>query len=71
MEKRENKQAICDALVETLKYTRDANDVLTMIFHEDIEIVEIVFISGGIRRVNVAMDSGVAMIRDIMRGLGV
>ena len=71
MEKRENKQSICDALVETLKYTRDANDVLTMIFHEDIEIVEIVFLSGGIRRVNVAMDSGVAMIRDIMRGLGV
>lgn len=67
----ENKQAICDSLVETLKYTRDANDILTMVYNADTEIVDVVFISGGIRKINVAMDSGVAMIRDIMKNLGV
>ena len=71
MEKRENKQEICNALVKVLKLTRDASDVADLIYNADNETVLVLFNLGGVRLINVAMDSGVAMIRDIMRGLGV
>ena len=71
MEKRENKQEICNALVKTLKLTRDAFDVADLIYNAENETVMVLFKMGGTRIINVAMDSGVAMIRDIMRGLGV
>lgn len=66
----EDKQTICDLLCETLKATRGQNDVKALkyeILDNDDERVTIEYEHGGSRLVNVSMDSGVAMIRDIMR----
>lgn len=67
----ENKQIICDMLCRTLHYTRNAADVTDIKYDADMETATVVFESGGKRVVNVAMDSGTAMIRDIMNNLGV
>lgn len=66
----ENKQMICDMLCRTLHYTRNAADVCDIQYNAETEKVTVVFESGGKRVVNVAMDSGTAMIRDIMNNLG-
>lgn len=66
----ENKQMICDSLRNTLRLTRNANDVWKILYDPETEKVTVVFESGGKRVVNVAMDSGTAMIRDIMNNLG-
>lgn len=66
----EDKQKICDLLCETLKATRGQHDVVALkyeILDNDDERVTIEYEQGGSRQVNVSMDSGVAMIRDIMR----
>lgn len=70
----ENKQRICDLLFDTLMETRDADDIAAIKYSmEDNgqETVYVLFINGAKRIINVTMDSGVAMIRDIMKGLGV
>lgn len=68
----ENKQHICDLLLRTLQATRNAFDCVSLTYEKtpEHEIVIVKFASGGTRRINVAMDSGTAMIRDIMKGLG-
>lgn len=66
----EDKQRICDLLLVTLQATRGAQDVVSMVYDSEAELVVITFLSGGKRVINVAMDSGTAMIRDIMSGLG-
>ena len=66
----ENKQKICDLLLITLQATSNAADVIILIHDEESETVTVTFLSGGKRVVNVAMDSGTAMIRDIMANLG-
>lgn len=70
----EDKQRICDLLLKTLQATYDASDLVALeyayIESEDKEIVTARFSGGGIRRINVSMDSGTAMIRDIMKNLG-
>lgn len=66
----ENKQKICDLLLITLQVTSNAADVISLIHDEESETVTVTFLSGGKRVVNVAMDSGTAMIRDIMANLG-
>lgn len=67
---RENKQQICDLLLVTLQATSNAADVVSIIYDDSSEKVQVKFVSGGIRTINVAMDSGTAMIRDIMNNLG-
>lgn len=67
----ENKQMICDLLCRTLHYTRGAADVTDIQYDHNAETATVLFESGGKRVVNVAMDSGTAMIRDIMNNLGV
>jgi hypothetical protein len=66
----EDKQLICSLLCWTLKATRDQADLKQLIYHKDeehdTELVEVVYSEGG-TNVNVAMDSGIAMIRDILR----
>lgn len=62
----ENKQKICDLLLITLQATSNAEDVLSLTHDEESETVTVTFISGSKRVVNVAMDSGTAMIRDII-----
>lgn len=66
----ENKQKICDLLAEALRATENAWDVVRLKYDEDDESVEVWFVGGGNRRINVAMDSGTAMIRDIVNHLG-
>lgn len=70
----EDKQKICDLLLPALQATYDASDLVALeysyIESEDKEIVAARFSGGGIRRINVSMDSGTAMIRDIMKNLG-
>ncbi len=63
----ENKQLICDYLLETLKLTRAHGDLETLTFDPKTEIVTGTYKSGGKVTINVACDSGVSMIRDIMR----
>lgn len=66
----ENKQLICNLLCWTLKATRDQADLKRLIYHKeaDTELVEVIYSEGG-TNVNVAMDSGIAMIRDILRAI--
>lgn len=67
---RENKQKICDLLLLTLQATSNAEDTVSIVYDDSTEKVQVKFASGGIRIINVAMDSGTAMIRDIMNNLG-
>lgn len=66
----ENKQKICDLLLVTLQATSNVADVVNITYNQDTELVLVTFASGGVRKINVAMDSGTAMIRDIMNNLG-
>lgn len=66
----ENKQMICDRLLETLKLTRQLYDLIDLDYIEEKELVVAHFEGGGKKEINVAMDSGIAMIRDIIRGIG-
>lgn len=66
---REDKQKICDLLLVTLQETRNGNDLLSLTFDAETEVVTGKFEGGGVRRINVACDSGTSMIRDIMNNL--
>ena len=66
----EDKQKICDLLLAALKQTREAGDITALTYDSGKEVVTAEFEGGGKRRINVAMDSGTAMIRDIMNSLG-
>lgn len=69
---REDKQEICNLLAVTLKATRNCYDIVGIEYEKTREReVAIVSFEGGTKRViNVALDSGTAMIRDIMKHLG-
>ena len=66
----EDKQLICDLLLEALQATRGAADLVSLVYDGGTETVTTVFEGGGKRIINVAMDSGTAMIYDIMKHLG-
>ncbi len=71
----EDKQAICDALLYTLQLTREHHDLVELVYQKRVndqyydELVTAVW--GGDARaqktINVTADSGIAMIRDILR----
>ena len=67
----ENKQAICDALAATLRLTRNHSDLDRIEYENDeelgLEFATIYWNGGTARKVNVSLDSGTAMIRDIMK----
>ncbi|MBE5973234.1 MAG: hypothetical protein E7251_01380 [Paenibacillaceae bacterium] len=67
----ENKQRICDLLLATLQETRGAHDLVSLNYDAEKEVVIGTFTGGGKKVCNVAADSGCAMIRDIMKQLGV
>lgn len=67
----ENKQLICDYLTLALQKTRGAHDLVSLNYDSEEEVVYGTFSGGDTRTCNVAADSGCAMIRDIMRQLGV
>ena len=55
-----------------LRATRDQHDLKEIVYRqmsEDNEIVTLFYENGRKQFVNVSMDSGVAMIRDILRGV--
>lgn len=60
------KTFICDYLLEALKLTRGQGDLEALDFDPEKEIVAGTYKNGGKARINVACDSGVSMIRDIM-----
>ena len=66
--KREDKQAICDALCKALQLTRSGSSIFEIRYNAEGEYVTVYYTTGHIN-INVAMDSGMAMIRDILRGL--
>ena len=63
---REDKQLICDYLLEALQLTRGPSNLETLTYDPETEIVTGTYQNGGKVRINVACDSGVSMIRDIM-----
>ena len=68
----ENKQEICNLLCAALRATRDQSDLTDVIYRQmpnDNEIVTLFYENGHKRSINVNMDSGIAMIRDILRGV--
>ena len=62
----ENKQAICKALVPVLRMTRNLEDLADLTYDPETDTVTAMFESGYTKTANVAMDSGTAMIRDII-----
>lgn len=65
----ENKQQILDLLLKTLQATANAADV-SLTYDAKREIVIVKFENDDSRIVNVAMDSGTVMIRNVMANLG-
>lgn len=66
----ENKRTICALLLKTLRATDNARDIVSLTYDAETETVTALFESGGKRVINVNMDSGTAMIRDVMNHLG-
>ncbi len=68
----EDKQEICDALLKALQLTRQYDDLQTLQYYvrsngDELVVAEF---EQGVKRINVNMDSGAAMIRDIVSHLG-
>ena len=66
---KEDKQAICNALLLALQKTIHLNDLISLRYDEKLEIVIALFKNRATKLVNVAMDSGIAMIKDITEQL--
>ena len=62
----EDKQEILDKLTIALQATRNQRDLVAMVYDPIKEVVRITW-RGGTGMVNVALDSGIAMIRDVMK----
>ena len=63
----EKKQAICNRLAYALMATRSFHDLAYLEYDPKTETVKAVFNSGYVKTANVCMDSGTAMIRDIIQ----
>lgn len=64
----EDKQVILDLLCRTLQATRDQHDLKALLYNAEAEEVTICWDEGG-TSVNVAADSGIAMICDVLRAI--
>ena len=62
----ENKQLICKKLVPVLQLTRNLYDLIDLDYDPDKEVVTATYANGSKKEINVRMDSGTAMIRDII-----
>lgn len=68
----ENKQLILDSLCSALQLTRDQADLEALEYKEislDEQRVIATYDGGGSREINVSLDSGIAMIRDVLRAM--
>lgn len=63
----ENKNKIVSLLKDLLKATRAGSNIEDMLFDEKKEKVEIQYEDGSKRKVDVAADSGIAMIVDVLK----
>lgn len=63
----ENKEDIVMRLKILLNATRAGRDIEKMELTEDGDFVMIEWESGGTQKVNIAADSGVAIIRDVLK----
>ena len=63
----ENKQRILDLLLPALQETRNLHDLVELEYRADRELVYAKFASGYQKIANVALDSDVAMIVDVIR----
>lgn len=69
---KENKELIVDKLLVVLQLTRELSDLISLEYLLDDkgnELVIATFNTGYSKVVNVSMDSGIAMISDIVKGL--
>lgn len=66
----EDKQAICDALTKALRLTRQFKDLACLEYDDKLETVLIRFENGNTRPIGVYLDSGYAMMYDIMKNIG-
>ena len=62
----EDKQKILDLLLPALQATHNLSDLVSLEYQEDRELVYAKFASGNQKNANVAMDSGTALIRDVI-----
>lgn len=62
----EDKQLICDKLLDVFGLTRNLHDVIELKYDREKETVTAYFESGCSKTVNVAADSGTAMVTDII-----
>lgn len=69
----EDKQMICDRLLMALRATREHSDLIGLDYETDekhqMQFVTAEWLNGNSKKINVTLDSGVAMIRDIMEAL--
>lgn len=68
---KEDKQKILDLLLPALQATRALDDLMSLVYvktEQDEERVIAIFPEGD-KIVNVTMDSGVAMIQDVIKGI--
>lgn len=63
----ENKQEILDKLLLALQATRLFRDLASLEYDSQTEMVTAIYDGGAALRVNVAGDSGFAMIKDVLR----
>ena len=66
MENNFTKHDICRALLPVLRMTRALRDLEDLEYQGDTEEVHAVFRGGYTKKINVACDSGLAMIKDIV-----
>lgn len=62
----ENKQKILDLLLPALQATRNLNDLASLEYDVEKEMVIASFTNGNKKLANVAIDSGTSMIRDVL-----
>ena len=67
----ENYQVICTLLCVTLRQTRQYDDLQSLRHVEEGSERYVIarFVNGSTRKITVTMDSGIAMIKDILRNL--
>lgn len=70
----EDKKKVCDLFLITLQATRQYSDLEALNYERTEsgeEVVTAIFEKGGRKSANVSGDSGIAMIKDIIKGLAV
>ncbi|MBP5412824.1 MAG: hypothetical protein J6Y47_06200 [Bacteroidales bacterium] len=69
----EDKQYILNLLLKAIQATRAGNDVTGLEFNPKTEIVNVYFGGSGFpsRTINVAMDSGIAVLKDVINHIDI